>query len=148
VTTQLLASLEALPGSLSDLDQRVYLDEALKCLRAEAWRSAIVMSWNLAYDHLCRHIIKNKLKELNIVTSGWKNPITIKQRSDLQELKEAVVLDACRVAVITDKTVSKVLKSRLDERNDAAHPSGRKFGQSQAEAFVEDVVKNVVLVLK
>jgi hypothetical protein len=36
------------------------------------------------------------------------------------------------------------LKGRLDERNGAAHPSGIKTTPRAAEAYIEDLVENVL----
>jgi hypothetical protein len=40
-----------------------------------------------------------------------------------------------------------MLDEKLDKRNSAAHPSDLVFGQAQAEAFIDDIVQNVVLKL-
>ena len=57
--SQRLANLR---GELSDPQQQVFLDETLKCLRIDANRAAIVMGWNLAYDHLRQWVFRHHLK--------------------------------------------------------------------------------------
>jgi hypothetical protein len=41
----------------------------------------------------------------------------------------------------------KILDEKLGKRNSAAHPSGVKIGHLQADAFIDDLVRNVVLKL-
>jgi len=145
-TIQLHDLLETLPSKLTSASQKDYLDEALRCFRAEGWRASIIMAWNLAFDHLCEVAIA----KLANFKSGYakafpKATDAISQRSDLRDLKESVVIRACRVADIIDKTQAKCLERHLDIRNDAAHPSGAPFNQPKAEAFILDVVQTIVL---
>ena len=58
-------TLLELPVQVPDLAEREFLDEALRCYKAGAFRAAIVMCWNLAYDHLLTYILKHKLSEFN-----------------------------------------------------------------------------------
>lgn len=148
VTVEVLKELEGLPAKLSNPLQREYLDEALKCFRAGAWRAAIIMAWNLAYDHLCEHVMAKKLAEFNAQCTGWKKQFIVNARTDLRKLDERTVIDTCRTATITDKTFDKCLVRNLEIRNDAAHPSGSRYSQSQAEAFMMDIVQNVVLAIR
>ncbi|MGB2714438.1 MAG: hypothetical protein WBC51_09690 [Vicinamibacterales bacterium] len=138
--------LRQLPAKLSDAAERDFLDEAIRCFRTQAFRAAIVMSWNLAYDHLCVHIIKNRLSDFNTALPkrvGKATPITT--QDELTELKESQVLDVCRTAHITSGNVGKVLAEKLTKRNLAAHPSGISFNQLQAEEYITDLVNNAVL---
>jgi hypothetical protein len=64
------------------------------------------------------------------------------------DLKESVVIDICKREQIVNQNVAKILSNRLGDRNSAAHPSYIHVGQLQAEAFIEDIVDNVVLALK
>jgi hypothetical protein len=147
-TRQVHDLLAKLPAMLNSPGYREYLDEALLCFRVGSWRGAIIMAWNLAFDHLCSHVITKKLAEFNAVASAWKKSVTIAQRSDFQELRESQVISVCRDASITDKTQDKCLDRNLSIRNDAAHPSGAKFDQLRTEAFITEVVNTIVLGLK
>src|ERR1051325_3955881 len=44
--------MKDLIGKVSDQSERRFLSEATKCYHVKAFRAAIVMAWNLAYDHL------------------------------------------------------------------------------------------------
>lgn len=150
-TVALHEMLASLPLQLPAQAESEYLDEALKCLRATAYRAAIVMTWNVAYDHLLTVIVRRELQRFNQALSqpnvlgGKKSAITT--REDFQKWKEFEVLEACRLAGITSKEVAKVLTEKLDKRNSAAHPSGSSFDQIMAEAFITDLVKNAILKL-
>jgi hypothetical protein len=141
-----------LPAQIPNLAERTYLDEALICYENGAFRGAIVMTWNLAFHHLCDYVLTKKLTEFN---SRWqlarpgdhrKRTIVIANMDDInQELKESVFIEICRDAGIVTKDVWKILDQKLGKRNSAAHPSTINIGQLQADDFIDDLVKNVVL---
>lgn len=145
ITVQVHALLAALPEKLLVDTQREYLDEALRCFRAGAWRGAIIMAWNLAFDHLCQ-VIVSRLDEFNraFPLAYPKSSEVIVSRTDLQEIKESTAIRVCRTAGILDKTQAKCLERHLEVRNDAAHPSGAQFSQPKAEAFILDVIPTVL----
>jgi hypothetical protein len=100
-TVQVHNLLAALPGRLSSAAQREYLEEAFKCFRAGAWRGAIVMTWNVAFDHLCDHAL-GRLSDLNAAfpKAFPKLAEHITTRAELRELKESVVIRICRTVSV------------------------------------------------
>jgi hypothetical protein len=62
-------------------------------------------------------------------------------------LRESEVIKIAKSASIINSDVGKILEEKLGRRNSAAHPSNVKIGQLQAEEFIDDLVKNVVLKL-
>lgn len=54
-----------LPARVPKLAERTYLDEALACFNAAAFRASIVMCWNLAYDRLCEFVLTKQLPAFN-----------------------------------------------------------------------------------
>lgn len=154
ITVQVTDLLANLPIAVPNLAERTFLDESLVCLKYGAFRAAIVMAWNLAYHHLCDHVLKKELANFNshwpLVFQGHhkKSVKTISKMEDFgDELKESEVLEICNSAGIISKDIHKILKAKLDRRNSAAHPSSVKIHQLQAEEFIDDIVKNVVLTL-
>jgi hypothetical protein len=141
-----------LPGQIPDLAERTYLNEALICYENGAFRATVVMTWNLAYHHLCHHILRKRLNDFN---ARWlqtfpghhkKGNRAIVTMDDFNsELKESEVLTICRDAGIIIKDVYRILDEKLGKRNSAAHPSSIAIGQLQVDAYVDDLVKNVVL---
>lgn len=132
---------------------REYLQEALICFKHKAYRAAVVMTWNVTFDHMCNWILSDagRLSGYNAQAQlqfQRRTPRVVAQRSDFQEYQESDVISVCRIAGLIDKNVSKVLSEKLDKRNQAAHPSGVVFDQLVTEGVISDLIKNVLLVLR
>ena len=143
--------LAELPAKLTQEHDRAYLDEALICFKHGAFRAAIVMAWNLAFDHVCTVVHGTYLSKFNLQlpTSYPKARIaSVSTKDDFAELKDYEVIQVCRSAGIISVSVHKLLKEKLDRRNIAAHPNGVCINQHTTEEFILDLVNNVVLALK
>jgi hypothetical protein len=145
--------LTDLPAQVPNIDERVFLQEALKCYRIEAYRSCIVMVWNLAYSHLLDWILADaaRLDDFNgaiIKIYPKKKGLTIAKYEDFtEELTEREVVEIANVANVYNSVVFRILKQKLDRRNIVAHPSNVVVVRSQADDMVTDLVHNVVLAL-
>jgi hypothetical protein len=147
--------LKELPGKVSDEAERRFLSEALICYKHQAFRAAIIMTWNLAYDHLLRWIVADahRLAGFNAaITKRYPNDkkkagLAIAHRDDFEELKEFEVVEICGTAGLFSANLKKILKDKLDKRNMAAHPSLVEIGRAQADDAITDLVNNVVLKL-
>lgn len=154
ITVQVTKLLSELPSKIPNVVERDFLDEALICYRHGAFRASIVMSWNLAYDHLCDYVL---VKHLLAFNAKW--PIrfekhhkkaavsTIATRDDFAEFKEDQMIEVCKSANIISDDTFRILKEKLGRRNTAAHPNSIKITQLQAEDFISDLVNNIVLTL-
>lgn len=144
-------ALTDLPAKIPDLAEREFLAEALSCYRVRAFRASVVMTWNLAYDHLVRWVFAdaNRLASMNsgIATKYPKKNLTLVVVEDAEELKESEFLEAARIAKILDKNTSQILKEKLGRRNMAAHPSRVSITQHSADDMITDLVANVILKL-
>ena len=148
--------LRDLVGKLSDEAEKLFLSEAIKCYHVKAFRAAIVMAWNLAYDHLLHWILKDptRLASFNskiIAKVGLKRGtgMVVAKREDFEDLKEQEVLDICNnAALFASDNTKKILDMQLTKRNMAAHPSLVILGAPQADDAISSLVNNVVLVLK
>jgi hypothetical protein len=98
ITIEVHKTLQDLPAKLPNLAERAYLEEALTCFKAPAFRASIVMCWNLAYDHLCTHILNNRLADFNAKAAAMSIRKTIASREDFYDLMESGVLEVCRAA--------------------------------------------------
>ena len=141
-----------LPTKLPNIPERSFLNEAIICFRYKAFRAAIVMTWNLAYDHLCGYVLNNSTRLANFNTQLPKSfkgarISAINKRDDFSELKESEVLQVCRSSNIITNDIFKVLKEKLDKRNTAAHPSTIVIAPHTAEEYIIDLVTNVVMKL-
>ena len=147
--------LQELPQKIPDLAERTYLDEALVCYEHGAFRAAIVMCWNLAFHHLCDYVLKHRLADFN---HRWYVKLPGQHRNGqrsiavmddfMEELKESEVMAICKDEGIITKDMWKVMDDKLGRRNSAAHASSISIGQLQADAFIDDLIKNIVFKLK
>jgi hypothetical protein len=144
--------LSELPEKVPETAERTFLLEAMKCYRVEAYRACIVMTWNLAFDHLLRWILKDptRLGDFNAAIPRKyprKPPLTIVTQEQFEELKESEVIEICNTASLVSGNIIRILREKLTKRNTAAHPSSVVVVQSQADDVVTDLVNNVVLAL-
>lgn len=148
-TSKLLSDL---PDRVPNIEERAFLREALACYRAEAFRACIVMTWNLAFDHLLRWILADmkRLSDFNAAIARRfpkKAGLSITSIEHFEDLKEAEIVDVCLNASLFSKNTAEILREKLKKRNMAAHPSQVSILQSQADDVVTDLVNNVVLAL-
>lgn len=143
-------SLETLVAKVVDPRQSSFLAEIIKCLNAGANRAAIIMAWNLAYDHLRHWVYKRRL-------SAFNGELTIRFRrkgrtydqitriDDFEELRERLVLEVCEKAQLIDGHQRDVLFEGMKERNRFAHPSSAEATAAIAAGHIKDLLENVVL---
>lgn len=145
--------LSDLPKSLTNLQERAYLEETLICLRNKAFRATVVMAWNLAFDHLCYWVLNDatKLGDFNTWSpkryKGEKYP-PVTKREDFMDMKESHVIEIASSAGIISTNVTRILREKLTRRNMAAHPADVTTLQPTAEEVIRDLVENVVLKLQ
>jgi hypothetical protein len=148
--------LKDLPGKISDEAEKLFLSEAITCYHNRAFRAAIVMAWNLAYDHLLHWILKEpgRVAGFNAHIAARVGPkkaaaITIGNREDFEELKESETIDIAEIAGLFASTnTKKILGIQLTKRNLAAHPSLLIIDGPAADDTISSLVNNVVLILK
>jgi hypothetical protein len=144
---QVTDSLRTVMKTVTDPLERVYLEETLACYGAKAYRAAVVLAWNAAYDHLLRRILKRSLAEFNIELANRfpKSKIgAISEYDDFSYLRESDVLAIAKFARIISSNLFKLMSSKLDLRNTAAHPSPIKITSLTAEQYIVDVVENII----
>jgi len=147
--------LKDLPGKIADDAERLFLSEALRCYKAQAFRATTIMAWNLAYDHLLRWIIADpkRLGDFNskiIARIGEKRGkvMAMVKREDFEELKETEVLDICgNAGILPSDNLKKILDMQLTKRNLAAHPSLVEIDRPTADDTIYSLVTNIVLKL-
>jgi len=154
ITLNIRQKVKDLINKVPDVAEKDFMVEAEICLRHDAGRATIIMVWNVAFYHLCQFIMKHHLAKFNAGFQTHYNKLwqqakvqTMATYDDFLTLKESVVIDICKREQIITQTQFRILEKRLGERNTAAHPNSAHVGQLQAEAFIEDIVDNVVLAL-
>jgi hypothetical protein len=145
------AMLQSLPGKISNEAERLFLSEALTCFRNKAFRATIVMTWNLAYDHLLNWVLAKHMAAFNgAIAKRYpkRAGVTVRNKDDfMDEFKESEVIELCGTAGILSDNMKKILHEELAKRNMAAHPSLVVITVYQAQDAISDLVNNVVLKL-
>jgi hypothetical protein len=155
ITLNIRQMVKDLINQVPDVAEKDFMKEAEICLRHDAGRATIIMVWNVAFYHLCSYVLTHKLAEFNQgyqthYSRKWTGARvqTIRSYDDFAvDLKESEIIDICKRTQIINQNVAKILSEKLDKRNSAAHPSTIHVTQVQAEAFIDDLVRNVVLTL-
>lgn len=145
--------LTDLPEKVPNIAEKVFLNEAIDCYRVRAYRACIVMTWNLAFDHLVNWILRDaaRLAAFNAAIPrrySKRTNVTMAAYDDFaDEFTEAEIIEVCNTAGTIGGNTIKILKEKLTKRNMAAHPSSIVVQQPQADDVVTDLVNNVVLAL-
>lgn len=147
---QTSAALNQLEVQVPAGPKRDFLHETINCFGVGAYRAAVVMCWNLAAHHLQDHILAEPARRAAFNAVLAKNTDTrvkikaVNKQDDFTEMSESKFLLFCREAKVITSSMFNKLEGRLDERNSAAHPSGVKTMPKAAEAYIEDLVENVL----
>lgn len=132
-------------ATVSDPALKEYLQEAINCFEHGFSRAAIVLGWCSAYAVFRRWLFLNHLPAVNSAMASWRTPKTITRIEEFDELNERVVIDTARAAGAVTKEQQKQLIMLLDQRNSFAHPTGRKASAPIAEAYLTQVIDEVLV---
>lgn len=156
-TIAVSALLRDLPGKIADDAQRIFLKEAITCYHHKAFRAAIIMSWNLTYDHMARWIVAdvgrlaafNAHIEARVGATSRRAGTRIAKREDFEKLEEKEMIDImANAGLLPSANTKKILEMQLTRRNMVAHPSLIFADAPQADDAITSLVQNVVIVLK
>ena len=156
-TIAVSALLRDLPGKIADEAQRIFLKEAITCYHHRAFRAAIIMAWNLTYDHMARWIIADvgRLATFNahidarVGATSKRAGTRIAKREDFEKLEEKEMIDIIgNASLLPSANTKKILEMQLTRHNMVAHPSLIFADAPQADDAITSLVQNVVLVLK
>lgn len=154
ITLNIRQQVKDLINSVPNIAEKEFMKEAEICLRHDAGRATIIMIWSIAFYHLCQFILTHHLAKFDaripVYSKKWKVadlPIIQKYDDFGDEMSEREVIEVCNSAGIISGDLHKILVKHLGTRNSAAHPSSVRIGQLQAEAFIDDLIKNVILAL-
>jgi hypothetical protein len=131
-------------GQISSGPLRDYLTEATGAFESGFLRASIVMSWCAAFYVFRDWLFNTHVQALNQHMSTWKKPKTISTVEDFDDLNERTVLDLAKDSSVLPKGHHKSLVALLDQRNAYAHPSGRSVSEAVAEAFIQQVITEVL----
>jgi hypothetical protein len=132
-------------AELADPNLKDYLQETVNCFDHGYYRASIVMAWCAGFAILRDWLYSRHLAAMNAVMAKWKSPRHISKIEDFEELSERVVLDTARTATVVTKEQHKQLVALLDQRNSFAHPTGRKCSAPVAEAYLTQILDEVIV---
>lgn len=142
-------ALRGLVGRLGVTPERDFLDEAIKCYEAKAYRAAIIMVWILTMDHLQELIFKRHLAAFNLelakVSDKRVKVTKITSGDDFGDIPENKLIELARAAGVINNDVRKILDTKLGIRNSYAHPSNVTLSPVKAAEFIMDLTDNVIL---
>jgi hypothetical protein len=130
---------------ISEENKQKFLKEAILCLKVNANRATIIMTWACIVDHLYDYILQHKLTEFNIALTKTNSKITINHKDDFSDIKEKNFIELLRTSNIITNDIRKILDEKLGIRNSAAHPSGIEIHDTKVVNFIEDLIDNVIL---
>jgi hypothetical protein len=135
-------------GALTDPQVKEYLTEAINCFDSGYFRASVVLAWCVGYAILRAWLFTNHVGALNAIMTSWKIPKKLSKIEDFDELSERVVLDTAKTASVVMKEQHKQLVALLDQRNSFAHPSGRKMSAPIAEAYLIQIIDEVIVTFR
>lgn len=144
VSALVVSGLRKQLPSIQTLVTRAFVDEAVKCLEAKLYRSAIVTSWVGAISVLYDAVIRAHLTAFNAEAfkrdSKWRSA---KSADDLSRMKEFDFLQILPTLSLLGKNVKDELEVCLKLRNGCGHPNSLVVGEHKASAHVETLIQNV-----
>lgn len=137
-------SLENSFNHIQNDNEKSYILESLKCLKARAPRASVVFSWNAAIKNIHSRCLLFDHTLLNTaLLKHFRNAQTVKSIDDFESIKDRYVLEACHTLGLFDKSEKNVLIGCLDLRNQCGHPGNYMPDEIRVAAFLEDLYKIV-----
>lgn len=129
---------------------RKYLDEAVDCYEAGAYRGAILMVWAATIERIYNAIERygsglRLIEAANRKRFGSSNAYRpVKKKNDLLYLTDKNLFLICEDAGLFNRNARKLLDEKLDTRNRCGHPTGYVLGREEAVVFIESLINNII----
>jgi len=150
-TVEVSQTLHELESQITDERERMFYLETKHCLEAKAFRAAIVMGWNLAYQHLLEWVFRDpdRLSAFNDdLTERWVNKrkgvkfAEVIEHEDFGNVKESMIIEVCKACSLITQKDLEALQSGLRKRNKFAHPSSTSAADGPiASGHVSELVQ-------
>jgi site-specific recombinase XerD len=134
--------LEYILAKVTDQEERDYLNEGIKCFKANALRAGVIFLWTASVYKIQKMCLTQSLGYINTeLKKIYPKAKDIKVIDDFGYIKDEYLLElACKLKLI-DKTTKEELKNNcLDLRNKCGHPGKYKPKGQKIKAFVEDII--------
>jgi hypothetical protein len=129
---------------------RQYLEEAIDCYEASAYRGAVLMVWAATIEHIYSviegHQSGFKLIEAeNFRRFGKSNGYRkISKKNDLLYVNDKNFFLICEDAGVFNKNARSILDDALNTRNRCGHPTGFAVGREEVVIFIERLINNFI----
>lgn len=153
-TSAVSNKLREIEAKLKEPHQQIIVQDTIKCLESGAYRAAIVMGWNLAFEHLRQWIHADetaggRLDRFNALLTQRNRDKTNKydpivDYDDFVGIGEALVIEIAHLAKLLPKAKWQLLEAGLNRRNHFAHPNFEKATVDSAKGYIDDLIINVV----
>lgn len=123
-----------------------YLEEAVQCVQAGAYRGAVVLGWQAAMYALYKEL-ENQDEPLHVSyerTFNTTPDFRIESFWDFQKMKDENILILSEGVGIIDKSMKDMMVREKDIRNKAAHPGIYDVGPNGTKALLEGVIQLLV----
>lgn len=142
-----LRNLASIKNQINISEEADFYTEVIKCYEVGAFRSAIVMMWNLTMNHLFDYTLKHKLNEYNTALNSkfGSRAKLVSTKEDFSNYRESDIIEVLKISGVVDKNIRKILDNKLGVRNTFAHPSTLIVAESKAVDVIEDLTRNVIV---
>jgi|GEM_PF-5396658 len=138
----LIADLE----QIDDDKYHDYMEEAIQCIQAGAYRGAAVLGWQAGMFALYRELEKGD-DPIHVAYQrqfGTTPDVDIDDFWDFQKVKDRDILILAESVGLIDKSLKDMLVREKDIRNKAAHPGIYDVGPNGTKALLETVMQLLV----
>ncbi|WP_129459552.1 hypothetical protein [Propioniciclava flava] len=129
---------------------RPYLDEAVDCYEAGAYRGAVLMVWAATMEHIYSVIEGHRQGFKLLETENFKRYEKasfyrkIRKKNDLLYVNDGNLLLICEDAGLFNKNARSILEDALKTRNRCGHPTGYVVGREEVVVFIERLINNII----
>ncbi|MBV5257207.1 hypothetical protein FLX56_02085 [Synechococcus moorigangaii CMS01] len=134
-----IKQLEEHQQKIEDENEKLIISEAIGCLKHSFYRAAVILSWQVALNHIEQWVYKSHLQEFNeaLKRAGKKEVVKM---SDFQSLKESDLLDALGSSKLVSKSRKAILFECLNRRNRAGHPNDTPLKETDAVNHIDSLI--------
>lgn len=134
-------TLQTLLTTLSDLELKEYIEEAIKCLSVGALKASVVFLWAGIARLIQKKCFEKKNTDLNnALKRHYSKAKEIKKVEDFAYINDRTLLLAAQELAIFDKAETGTLTEALDLRNRCGHPARYNPGPKKVSSFIEDII--------
>lgn len=126
-----------------NIKQDELMRQALRCVEEELYRAAHVMAWSAFMDFYEEIIASDGLVAVRRERPKWQRVSTIEELREYQ--MEYALLELAQPLKLATKNEMKDLQSRLNKRNQCAHPSSYTPDLNTTLGYITELLQYIAL---